>query len=478
MNNIFFEMKCKFYSGLLFGHAPNVPIQQVNRTIAPVPKKVHPTRIRSYVYSGAKAVKFILFDLSICVGAFAMSKKLGASALFRAFTTNGPVIMKLGQFLSTRFDILPEGATARLRSIQNFAPSLPLKRAPLDILYEETGIVIPKSSLKEKIGAGCVAQVYKVEIQGKDYALKIIDPVVREQIHGDLSVFQVFSKLIGFNRFYEEFKRNMQAQVDLRKEKENTQRFRKNFMLYQSPLENRTIFAEIMSRYTDTFIFPKPVIATKNILLTEYWTGSNVNARDGTSILFMFIKMIFKDRFVHSDLHPGNLAVISPAKRKNTFTDLFGPRHKTIVVYDTGLSHELTRTQTQNLKDLIKTALLGRKEAALSLIIERNALNTHSHKEKSLFVKHGISHWNRSGSNKTSIANKAFNICLLTKKHKVFLDSAYTNIMMSGLYVQNYIESPVPFTSITALRSGLFMDYLDVFIKSKVQQYFTRQVRI
>lgn len=465
-------MKYAYYGGMLIPPPLCTSVHYAERRIHKISRQDEKDTIFMRVGSGIKLAKFFLFDLSVSLGALFISREAGSSLIFKALTENGPVVMKLGQFLSTRTDILSNCLVSKLKTIQSKAPVTKEKdfRHPLDILYEETGVSLPYSSLKGQIGAGCISQVYKVEIGRHAYALKIIDKKTREKIRSDLEVFEIFSKLLGMNRFYQEFKRNMCAQMDLRKEKGNTERFRRNFALFQSPLENRSVFVKILSFFNKTsVIFPKPVAATKNILLTEYWKGRELGAGNGESVLLLFFKMVFNDRFVHSDLHPGNISVIpTDTKNKNKHKDQI--KNKTIIVYDTGLAHEITKEQNRNLIDLVKALLLNRKKEALSLIIDRNRMNTHTKKEKSVFLKSAIDYWDRSTTKNTNILGKALGIYFLAQRHRVFLDSAYTNLVMSGLYMQEHLKEIEGFSWVSALKSGTLLDYLDLFVQWKIDQ--------
>ncbi|KAI5190413.1 hypothetical protein NEMIN01_1037 [Nematocida minor] len=457
-------MKHKYYGGLLIPPPLISSVQAVDRCIHPVFRPEQEHSLCKYLSSGAKAIKFLLFDISTCLGAFCISRKLGSSLLFRALTKNGPVVMKIGQFLSTRLDILPEEAISRLKVLQSLAPTPRQNKHPLDIFYDETGILLPHSSLQGEVGAGCISRVYKVRIGEKDYALKIIDPKTRESAQIDLDLFETFSKLLGFSRFYQEFKRNMLVQLDLRKEKKNTERFRKNFALFQSPLENKSLLTRVLSKFSNTsVVFPKPVAATESILLTEYWKGEEIDAKSGESILFLFLKMAFKDRFVHSDFHPGNLSVIKDSKKR--------PGKSTIIVYDSGLTHSLTKEQSRNLADLIKTVLLDKKKKALSLLIERNSLNTHTEEKKNAFLTSAAEHWNRANTKNTSALDRALKVYFLARRHNIFLDSAYTNMAMSAIYMQNHIKEVEQVNWTTALKSGVIMDYLDLFMQWKAKQF-------
>jgi predicted unusual protein kinase regulating ubiquinone biosynthesis (AarF/ABC1/UbiB family) len=466
-------MKFNYYGGMLMPGPLCTTVHTANRKIRYIPERDEKDSPLSYLYSGLRIAKFFIFNLTVGAGALAISREEGSSRIFKAFTTNGPVIMKLGQFLSTRPDILPKELISKLKIIQNQAPFDEIKdfKDPIDTLREETGISLPYSSLQGRIGAGCISQVYKVEIAGKPYALKIIDEKTRENIRTDLFIFEIFSKLTGINRFYQEFKKNMSAQTDLRREKQNTERFRRNFSLFQSPLENSSLLVKIFSLFNKTsVIFPKPIAATKNILLTEYWKGDPADSKHSDDILFVFLKMAFTDRFIHSDLHPGNISVLQNTKKGNQNYSPAEKNKSTIIVYDAGLAHELTKEQSRNLIDLTKALLLNRKKEALSLIIDRNVMNRHTKKEKTVFLNSAIDHWNKSSTRETSILDSTISMYFLARKHKVFLDSAYTNMVMSVCYMQNHFKTMQQFDWISALKSGTIVDYLDLFIQWKIEQ--------
>lgn len=426
------------------------------------------------IYSGVRMCKFFIFDLTVGISQFFFSREKGSSRIFRALTENGPMVMKLGQFLSSRSDILPNEVTSKLKIIQKNAPVFSEKicRDPLEVLHKETGVLLPRSSLKGRIGSGCISQVYKIEIGKREYALKIIEEKTRGKIQADLEVLKIFSKIFGADRFYQEFKRNMSAQMDLRREKENTERFRRNFSLFQSPLENPSVLIKVLSYFNGTsVIFPKPVVATENILLTEYWEGEEMERDPGGNALFVFLKMVFSDRFVHSDLHPGNISFLPVVKDRKKFAEKDSLK-KTVIIYDSGLAHSLTKDQRKNLADLVKALLLDRKKEALSLIIERNRLNTHTEAEKAAFLRSALDSCPTPTDKNPSIAqlSQIANIYFLARRHKVFFDSAYTNIVLSAIYMQKHLKAANRFTWVSALKTGTLVDYLDLFFQWKIDQ--------
>ncbi|KAI5180091.1 aarF domain-containing kinase [Nematocida sp. AWRm80] len=415
-----------------------------------------------YLRSGVKISKFLAVDIPIGVIACSISSRIGSRLIFNAFTRNGPVIMKLGQFLSTRTDILPKNVIYSLRTIQSAAPIQEVKN-PLAVLLKETGIRLPENSLVSQVGSGCIAQVFKIRYQNKEYAMKIIAPETKRTILADLTVLHYAFKAIGLGTFYQQFRRIMTEQIDLRNEKNNMTVFRKNFKWYRSTLEDSSLLNRILSHFRmHQYIFPKPILATENILLSDFWAGTQVKSSDTQGILLLGMKMVFKDRFVHADLHPGNLAVIHS---QTTYPN--------IVVYDTGLVHTITQRERDNLVDLFKELLLGHKRHALELLVDRHPENKQTPMEKEAFVTETISSWNAPLPRAYSPVQRLIHLYLITKKHKVILDDCYTNLFISFAYTHSLLSQctcsirwPKLF-----MYSNLLVPYLELFLRSILKKY-------
>ncbi|KAI5186987.1 ubiquinone biosynthesis protein [Nematocida homosporus] len=417
----------------------------------PPPRHFQPFQL---VFSSLKLVKCLSFDVPLLLVSSVLPKKIGAQVLYRVFTKNGALGMKFGQFLSMRPDWLPKESVDILTSLQAQTPSKQLLDVK-SIFYQETGIVLSDSAIKEKIGAGCISQVYRVVLNNRNYSLKIIEPQTRHEVFADLFLLSKLATLVGAQRMFAQFDEILRDQLDLRKEKHQAERFRANFSFYRSTLEDSSFLnraKQWLRRYE--FIFPKPIIATQNILLTEYWPSTPRTSLNPEAVLFLFLKMVFKDRYIHADLHRGNLAAIS------------GPR-PTTVVYDSGLIHSLNQRQRQNLVDLLKEVLLGKTPQALSLLIDRNPRNAHSPAEKQAFVRDGCTLWKNITRRKRAMLTAPIDTYVLARKHNVFFDECYTNIILSSLHVQQISfgsKYPINWASLF-LRSGLFTEYLSLVMR-------------
>ncbi|KFG25811.1 uncharacterized protein NESG_01797 [Nematocida ausubeli] len=398
------------------------------------------------------------------------------SALFQhAFSSNGAVIMKFGQFLSTRQDILPHEIIKRLNALQDSVEHHTTITDPLKIFQNETGVALNQESLQGRIGAGCIAEVFKLKINDKYYALKIINPTVYANIHKETRIMALMARIFNVTRFYNEFQDNLLKQFDLRNEFQNTIQFRRNFKDFQVPTKLPFGISKVATLLRGiSYIFPKPIIATDKILLTEYHEGDRVRQGSpliGKSALILFMKMVFTDGFVHSDLHPGNLSIIHGLQDGSLTSKLF-KNHKTVIIYDSGLAQSFTKTQVKNLKDLIKELLLKNKNSAISLIINRNKMNNLTENEKKIFIRKTLKLWNNFETNNfdlKSALNTLFNIFVLSGS-KVYLDASYTNAVLSSIYVKSLVTNFGRINSAVAMSSGCMLDYMDILIRGWLKQ--------
>jgi ubiquinone biosynthesis protein len=110
-----------------------------------------------------------------------------------AFTAIGPAAIKLGQTLATRPDIIGNEPALNLLSLQDQLPP-----APFDDVYQEIDTSLNKSASELfshidpiAVGSASIAQVHKgVTTEGKQVAIKILRPGIREQFARDIETYE------------------------------------------------------------------------------------------------------------------------------------------------------------------------------------------------------------------------------------------------------------------------------------------------
>ena len=283
----------------------------------------------------------------------------------------GVLMIKLGQFLSSRADLLPDEAIAVLTSLQDEVPPAPFEHV-VSIIESETGKRVEEifSVLERKCtAAASLGQVHKATLlaTGETVAVKIQRPNTDQLVRMDLStlkfvirVINLFVDTTGFidlMGIYREFKRTTYEEIDYALEAANAKRFKEMFK------DDPTIY---IPRMYDQYITP-------HMLVIEWIDGIKVNdyvALEALGIsrlevakrtVSAYFYQFFVEGFFHADPHPGNIFV-----KKGVTTADGGP---VIAFIDFGMVGSLTKSMKQSLKDLF-ISFLSRNSHSLV-----NALN-------------------------------------------------------------------------------------------------------
>lgn len=125
----------------------------------------------------------------------------GALRLKRSLVSLGGAMIKVGQQLSLRLDLLPDEYCHELSSLQDQVPFFPKAKA-FKIVEEELGRPIHqvfRNGTLQPLGSGSVACVYKAYLlDGTVVAVKIRRPKVLEVFSADLQVMDLFFGILEF----------------------------------------------------------------------------------------------------------------------------------------------------------------------------------------------------------------------------------------------------------------------------------------
>src|SRR5258707_6256236 len=151
----------------------------------------------------------------------------------------GVLMIKLGQFLSSRADLLPQRALDVLSSLQDEVPPAPLRHG-VSVIEAELKRPVTElfSSLEQQAtAAASLGQVHRAVLPetGQVVAVKVQRPNIQRLVETDLStirfVIWIISRFVNTNEFidlmsfYREFRRTIFEEIDYVPEAANARRF-------------------------------------------------------------------------------------------------------------------------------------------------------------------------------------------------------------------------------------------------------------
>jgi predicted unusual protein kinase regulating ubiquinone biosynthesis (AarF/ABC1/UbiB family) len=230
----------------------------------------------------------------------------------------GGVLIKLGQFLSSRTDILPAYITDELAGLQDEVPPAPLPYVLATIVAE---LGAPPDALfrafaPTPVAAASLGQVYYAVLRdGREVAVKVQRPRIDEIVDVDLRAvhwavriiknYPAIKRRADLEALFVEFERVLRQELDYVQEAYNAETMRENFTGVPG--------VYIPAPYTD--------LATRRVLVMERIGGikiSDVAALDRAGVdraelahrfYRAYLKQWFLDGIFHADPHPGNLFV-------------------------------------------------------------------------------------------------------------------------------------------------------------------------
>jgi predicted unusual protein kinase regulating ubiquinone biosynthesis (AarF/ABC1/UbiB family) len=226
----------------------------------------------------------------------------------------GGLIIKLGQFISSRVDILPKEYTDVLSELQDsVAPvdsEIILKR-----IEEESNDIFTAIN-PVPVAAASLGQVHKAILKsGETVAVKVMRPGIEETVTLDLATLKVLiafarrftkmGKFVDLREVYQEFEEVIIDELDYTIEANNIEKFRENFLEFPG-VSVPNVYEELSTSKVLVMEFIEGV----KINEINKLEGFRVNKKKVASILFLsYLKQIMEDGFFHADPHPGNLLV-------------------------------------------------------------------------------------------------------------------------------------------------------------------------
>ncbi len=229
----------------------------------------------------------------------------------------GGLLIKLGQFFSTRVDVLPASSIEELSGLQDEVSPVAFQ-AIKGVIEEEF------SSAAEEIFAwidemplasASLGQVHQGKLKdNKIVAVKILRPGIESLIDIDLKAlhsviyllkrFTDWERFVDFDAIYEEFSVTIQAELDYIKEGQNAEK------IAQNTDDPEIVFPSIYWEYTSKRVLSMEYL--EGIKITDYESLKKADIalkKIAQKLLNTYIDQILITGFYHADPHPGNLFV-------------------------------------------------------------------------------------------------------------------------------------------------------------------------
>ncbi|KON90339.1 ABC transporter [Sporosarcina globispora] len=262
------------------------------------------------------------------------------------------LLIKIGQFISIRSDLLPNAFIQELQDLTDKVPSSEWSEVQR-ILNEEWGSELSKKVVaieKEAIASASIGEVYKGALQdGSIVAIKVQRPDIQSIVHSD---FRTLSILVWFaDRFvpipkgfinikvlFQELKQVIGRELDFTKEKDTLLYFKERFK------ENEMV--KIPDVHQE--------LCTSKVLVMEWVEGKRFNDSAAVEkleisrqdlarrLMKIFLPQWLEPGMFHADPHPGNVL----------FT-----REGRIILLDFGMTGEISKKDAVSFQSLIESIL-------------------------------------------------------------------------------------------------------------------------
>ncbi|HUZ86050.1 MAG TPA: AarF/UbiB family protein [Candidatus Baltobacterales bacterium] len=241
-----------------------------------------------------------------------------AEALAADLEKLGPTFIKLGQVLSTRYDMLPDAYVDALVRLQDDVAPFPFAEVE-QIVNTELGLRMSKAFLEFEpvpIAAASLGQVHRAKLRdGRRVAVKVQRPGIHQTVADDLDALEQIAEWIDdhtdFGRghhledFLAEFRKSLLRELDYRREAQNLVTLARNLeefklILVPQPVDDYTTSRVLTMDYVDGTKITKLSPVARLELPGKELAGDLFRA---------YLKQILIDGFFHADPHPGNVFI-------------------------------------------------------------------------------------------------------------------------------------------------------------------------
>lgn len=237
----------------------------------------------------------------------------------------GGLMIKVGQFMSSRLDVLPPEITSELAGLQDEVPAVPFE-AIRALAEAELGLPLERAYASvdpEPIASASLGQAYRARLSEMDAAetgladvvIKIQRPGIHEVVDVDLrslrriagwvSRIRLVRDRVDAPALLEEFATTSLEEIDYLHEAANAERFAESFAN-----DRRVTVPEIIWERTTRRVLTLEDVTAIKINDVEALRAAGIDpAKVAVEFAAVMFDQLFVHGFFHADPHPGNIFV-------------------------------------------------------------------------------------------------------------------------------------------------------------------------
>jgi predicted unusual protein kinase regulating ubiquinone biosynthesis (AarF/ABC1/UbiB family) len=275
----------------------------------------------------------------------------------------GGVLIKVGQFMSSRLDVMPREITSELAGLQDEVGAESFEAIRREV-ESEFGASLSSRFFEfdpVPLASASIGQVHRARLCAETVdgrpcppvVVKVQRPRIQQIVEADLAAirtagswlqrFKSVRRHANVQALIEEFSRSLYEELDYLQEGKNAEHFARNFAG-----QSEVVVPDVVWSHTTKRVLTLQDVGA--IKITDYKgieAAGISRAEVAAKLLDVYLKQVFEDGFFHADPHPGNLFVLpAPSSRSR-------PGGWRLVFVDFGMTGTLSAATFAGLREVL-----------------------------------------------------------------------------------------------------------------------------